>query len=569
MSVDLYSLWVRRSRPSRRALSAQRQWSRTHTKTLSLITFVAAPAGWPDARTTKSVLRQSYPNWEWILVATEDAFTHAGAEIDRLRRDTRVRILTVPSHSTSARAWNAGWRVASGEFAALVGEHDVLSPEALYEMAVAMERAPDVDLFYSDEDRISTRGSRRHDPHFKPDWSPDLLLTHYYIGRLTMIRRDAAAAVGGFRDGYGGAEEWDLCLRLSRQTSRIQRVPRCLYHRDATNRPLGVAQEEAAIRDHCGQLGHSVEVSRSASGYRVVWPLQQQPLVSIVIPNRNAAEVLTQCVNGLLDGTSYAHRELVIVDNGSTDPAVLELYRSLERADRGVIVPFDRRPFNFSAACNAGAARARGDLLLFLNNDIEIVDPEWLGELVGWAQLPGVGIVGAKLLYPDRTIQHAGVVFGLGLIGHIFSRAPEGTSGLFDSSDCSRNYLGVTGACQMMRRAVFSELGGFDERFRLAFSDIVLCMEAWKAGYRVVYTPHARLVHHESYTRKQDGWPEDLELLVRYLENNGFVEDPYFHPELNPLSPVPEVRPPFAPTPRQAVRDYVDLVLTAAAAAGR
>src|SRR6185503_16126611 len=267
----------------------------------------------------------SYPHWEWVLVATDDALTHAGAEVDRLRRDTRVRILTVPSHSTRARAWNAGWRVASGEFAALVGERDVLSPAALYEMAAAMERAPDLDLLYSDEDRISRRGSRRYQPQFKPDWSPDLLLTHNYIGRLTMIRRDAAAAVGGVRDGYDGAEEWDLCLRLSRQTTRIQRVPKCLYHRDGTDRPLSAAQEEAAIRDHCGQLGHSVDVSKSASGYRVVWPLQQQPLVSIVIPNRNAAEVITQCVSGLLGGTHYANHELVIVDNGSTDPAVLEL----------------------------------------------------------------------------------------------------------------------------------------------------------------------------------------------------------------------------------------------------
>jgi GT2 family glycosyltransferase len=290
--------------------------------------------------------------------------------------------------------------------------------------------------------------------------------------------------------------------------------------------------------------------------------------VSIVIPNRNAAAVLTQCVSGLREGTSYPDRELVIVDNGSTEPAVLELYRSLEREGRAVIVPFDR-PFNFSAACNAGAAAARGDLLLFLNNDIEIIHPDWLDELVRWAQLPDVGIVGAKLLYPDRTIQHAGVVFGLGLVGHIFSRAPEGTSSLFGSDDCYRNYLGVTGACQMMRKDVFIRLGGYDERFRLSFSDIVLCMEAWKAGLRVVYTPHARLLHHESYTRKREDWPEDLELLVRYLENSGFVEDPYFHPELDPQSPVPSVRPPFGPTPRQAVRDYVERVLSAAAMAGR
>jgi GT2 family glycosyltransferase len=564
----LYSLWVRESLPSPRVLRAQREWSQDRTTILSVVTFVADPNDWPDARTAKSLVRQSYPHWEWIVAATEGAIEHGRADIDRLRRDRRVQIVSVPSHATRAHAWNAAARAARGGFMAITGGRDTLSPEALYEMAAAMERAPDCDLLYSDEDRVSPGSSRRHEPSFKPDWSPDLLLARNYIGRLTMIRREAVLAVGAFRDGYDGAEEWDLLLRLSRLTTRIQRIPQCLYHRADSDPPADTGAEEAAIRDHCAELGRNVDVSKSVGGYRVVWPLQHRPLVSIVIPNRNAAAVITQCLDGLRNGTSYPDREVVIVDNGSTEPAVLELYRSLEREGHGVVVPFDR-PFNFSAACNAGAAAARGDLLLFLNNDIEVVHPDWLDELVRWALLPDVGIVGAKLLYPDRTIQHAGVVFGLGLVGHIFSRAREGTSSLFGSSECYRNYLGVTGACQMMRRDVFNALGGYDERFRLSFSDIVLCMEAWKAGHRVVYTPHARLIHHESYTRKREDWPEDLELLVRYLADSGFVEDPYFHPELDPQSPVPSVRPPFGPTPRQAVREYVDRVLSAAAMAGR
>jgi GT2 family glycosyltransferase len=268
-------------------------------------------------------------------------------------------------------------------------------------------------------------------------------------------------------------------------------------------------------------------------------------------------------VRGLLERTSYARRELVIVDNGTTEAAVLSLYRSVEEQGCGVIVPFDR-PFNFSAACNAGATAARGDLLLFLNNDIEVIEHDWLDELVRWSLLPEIGVVGAKLLYPDRTIQHAGVVFGIGLVGHIFSRAPEGTSGLFGSSESYRNYLGVTGACQMMRREVFERLGRYDERFRLSFSDIVICLEAWKSGYRVVYTPHARLIHHESHTRKREDWPDDLLQLVQYLEANKFVEDPYFHPELNARSAIPALRPSFGASPRRAVRDYMDRVLTAA-----
>ena len=203
------------------------------------------------------------------------------------------------------------------------------------------------------------------------------------------------------------------------------------------------------------------------------------------------------------------------------------MYRRLERDACARIVPFDRA-FNFSAACNSGASAATGELLLFLNNDIEIIEDDWLEELVRWAQRPHVGVVGAKLLYPDRTIQHAGVVFGLGLVGHIFARARENESGLFGSAESYRNYLAVTGACQMIRRDVFRQLGGFDERFRLSFSDVVLCLEAWKAGYRVVYTPYARLVHHESYTRKREDSPEDLERLVRYVQDVASGRGPLF-----------------------------------------
>ena len=188
----------------------------------------------------------------------------------------------------------------------------------------------------------------------------------------------------------------------------------------------------------------------------------------------------------------------------------------------------------------------------------------WLSvtPMSSWAERPDVGIVGAKLLYPDRTIQHAGVVFGLGLVSHIFSGAPEGVSGVFGSSECYRNYLAVTGACQMIRREVFRQLRGYDERFRLVFSDVVLCLEARKAGYRVVYTPYARLVHHESYTRKRDDSAQDMELLARYLRATGFVEDPYLHPELDPRFQVPALRPPFDPAPRQVIREYIERVLS-------
>ena len=561
-SDRLYRLWVRESEPSPSTLHSQRQWSADQARIFTLITYVTGQTAPLLNRTRTSLQQQSYPGWEWILVATEESKRAPSESADGVWRDARVRVIDAPPGSARADAWNAALREAQGDFAALIDENDVLAPAALYDVASALKESPDCDVVYSDEDRLS-QGNRRHAPYFKPEWSPELLLASNYVGRLAMMRVATVVAAGGFRDVCEPNEEWDLFLRLSRSQARFRRLPHCLYHRRDVVDSIVTPSNDTALRDHCQALGIPATVTTITGISRVVWDVQGQPTVSIVIPNRDAAAVLRQCVDGLLERTHYPRHELVIVDNASTEPDVLDLYRSIERTGRGRIVPFNR-PFNYSAACNTGAAAARGELLLFLNNDIEVIAPDWLDELIRWAQRPDIGVVGAKLLYPDRTIQHAGVIFGIGLVGHIFSRAREGTSGLFGSSETYRNYLAVTGACHMMRKDVFERLGGYDERFRISFSDVLFCMEARRAGYRIVYTPHARLIHHESYTRTRDDSAQDMELLARYLRSHDFVEDPYLHPELNPNSLVPSLRPPFDPSPRQVVHDYVERVLDAA-----
>jgi GT2 family glycosyltransferase len=561
-----YQLWRRHTLPRRAELHAQRTWADSRSTVLSLVTFVAAPSEWPGTSTSESVSAQSYPHWEWIIVvANGQAGMTAAPPRSGPTMDARIRSITTDSDSR-ALGWNMGLRQARGEFVALLDGGDVLAPSALYEMARAFEDQPDCDLVYSDEETADAATPPGRTPHFKPDWSPELLLSTNYVGRLAFFRRSLAVAHDGFRADRPGAEEWDLLLRLS-DVLRAGRIPRCLYARRNGQRIPSPSVEASVIADHGLRHGLNVTVFPLAGTYRSSWPVRDQPRVSIVIPNRNATEMITRCVRGLLEQTDYQTHDLVIVDNGSTDPGVLAFYREVEASGRLAIVRFDR-PFNYSAACNAGAAAARGELLLFLNNDTEVIDPDWLSELVRWAQQPHVGVVGAKLLYPDRTIQHAGVVFGLGLVGHIFSGATEGTDGLFGSTEYYRNYLAVTGACQMIRRDVFERVGGYDERFRLSFSDVVFCMEAWRAGYRVVYTPFARLIHHESSTRGRSDWPEDLQLLVDYLRKQRVTEDPYLHPELNPASLVPMLRPPFAPSPRQAIERYLREVPPPDAAAG-
>ena len=447
---------------------------------------------------------------------------------------------------------------------AVVDAGDRLAPEALYEVARSTAADAAVEALYTDEDQAGEAGERQA-PRFKPAWSPDLLLDGPYVGRLAFLRVDLMRALEGFREGIDGSEEWDLWLRASRRRLAVRRIPLVLYHRH--HRHAAPAQPPASaarvLADRCAESGTAVDVQCSSSGHwRVSWQPPRQPLVSIIVPNRNAAAIMRQCATGVLDQTAYPSRELIIVDNGSTEAATLQLYAELTGAGRARVVPFDR-PFNFSAACNAGAAAARGELLLFLNNDIEVIEPGWLDDLVGWGMRPEIGVVGAQLLYPDRTIQHAGVVVGLGLVGHLFARAEPDAAGLFGSPASYRDCLAVTGACQLMRREVFAQLGGFDERFRISFSDVVLCLAAWTAGYRVVYTPYARLIHHESYTRERDDAPQDKKLLATYLRANGFEDDPYFHPELNPRSTVPDLRPAYEPTAGAAVREVIERTLAA------
>jgi GT2 family glycosyltransferase len=554
---DRYDVWVRESKPSRFDLRAQRRWAAGQSRSFSLITPVADPASWEPAATARSVLDQTYSNWEWILV-TPDA---RSAGLARLPRDGRVRVIQVPASLPVAAAWNTALREASGDYAILLDDRDCLCATALYEVARSLQDHGESDIVYSDEDQL--KDGLRQAPRFKPAWSPELLLAHNYIGRLVAFRTATAGSAGGFRSTFPCCEEWDLWLRLARSGASIRRLARCLYHAAPGGRPQPAAQHTVALlEDHCNALACPAHVAASDDTCRISWMIRHAPIVSVIIPSRNASVILQKCVRGVLEQTDYRLREVVIVDNGSTEPDVLEFYRTVDH--RSVrVVPF-AAAFNFSAACNLGAANARGDLLLFLNNDIEIIEPGWLDELVRWAQLPHVGVVGPKLLYPDRRIQHAGVVFGLGLVGHIFSRAPERTSGVFGSTEWYRNYQAVTGACQMIRGDVFRQLGGFDERFRLTFSDVVLCMEAWKAGYRVVYTPYSRLIHHESLTRKTEDPLEDMTLLATYLRAEGFTSDPFFHPELDATSLVPLVRPPFAPTPEDVVRGYIDRVLATA-----
>ena len=403
-------------------------------------------------------------------------------------------------------------------------------------------------LIYCDEDHLAADGQTRSQPIFKPAWSPEMSLGYDYMGRLTLLRRDLMEQAGGFDPRMEEAAEWDLKLRVSSLSDRVVRITKCLYHNrsetDVRQVCRGEAQARAALRAHLARMGiEGGDAALQSNGtFRVHWPLPEYPLVSIVIPTVDNPRRIDRCVRGLIDATSYPNKEIILVDSGSTDAETLAFYDEWKASGAVKLVPFDR-PFNYSAACNAGAAAARGEYLLFLNHDLEFVSPDWLEELVRWAQRPDVGVVGPKMIYPSGTVNHSGIAVNLDSYVNLYLDQAGDRWGIFGHVDSYKNTSGLPSACQLMSRSTFTRLGRYDERYLLICSDIGICLEACRAGLRNVYTPYAVLIHDESTTRGASGDPsDDLDLAAREIIRLAYFEDPYFHPSVKPRVPTPSLR---------------------------
>ncbi len=564
-----YARWSQAREPSAEQLEWQALAARglAYRPLVSILTPVYNVA--PDVlrETILSVRRQSYPFWEWCLV--DGGSTVAGLR-ELLREaaaeDGRVRVEFLGRNGGIAANTNAALALAGGDYVALLDHADVYAPNALYEVVQLLNKDRALDLVYFDEDKLSADGRRRHAPFFKPAWSPETLLSANYLTH-PVVRRELLSRAGGFRGEFDGAQDWDAALRCTRQGARVAHVPKVLYHGrqiPASASAHSVAKEgaykaqAACLGQHLRALGlpePSVTEQRGGA-WRVGWA-HSSPKASLVIVTRDQADLLRKCVDSLLSLTDYDPFELVLVDNESADARTHAYYRELSREPRVRVVTYPR-PFNYSAANNVGARAATGDVLVFLNNDVEATHADWLAELVRWAERPEVGVVGGKLLYPDRTIQHAGVVVGLGAFAadHVCRGRPEYYAGAaFGSVDWYRNYLAVTGACLAVRRSVFEELRGFDEAYRLCYSDVDLGVRAADLGYRNVYTPFATLLHHEGKTRGDSTPTPDLLRAARQLLAFTLTGDPNFNPNFSRASAVPRLRE--EPDPPAALADLL------------
>ncbi len=511
---------------------------------------VVVPVYKPDldllARCIGSVVAQSYGAWELCLCDDGSGDPDVTAALDAaVAADGRVRATRLERNGGISAATNAAIGLSSGAWVTFLDQDDELHPEALAAVAGCVLDHDDADVIYTDDDKLDLEG-RRFNPQFKPDWNPDLLLSMAYFSHLVAVRRSLVDDLGGLRSEVDGSQDHDLALRATERARRVCHIPRILYHwraipgsaaTDAAAKPWANEAGRRAVAEALARRGETgtVEHHVRRGFFHVRRDVVGDPLVSIVIPFRDGAGLLQRCLDSIDEDPGHRRYELVLVDNDSTEPELLGLLDRLsDRPD--VTLVHDPRPFNWAALNNGAVERSSGDLLLLLNNDVTARSSGWLAAMVGHAQRPDVGAVGARLLYPDERVQHVGTVIGLGgVAGHVMAGLPGDAPGYMVFAELTRNWSAVTGACLMMRRAVYEEVGGLDETLAVSYNDVDLCLKVVEAGYRIVYTPLAELVHAESATRGLTGYGADIEPFVARWAHWLRDGDPLYNPNLSRL----------------------------------
>ena len=501
----------------------------------------------------ESVRRQLYDNWELCIADDASPDPRVGKLLREFQSlDARIKVDFRQVNGHISAASNSALQLASGEFIALVDHDDLLPEHALLAVVHELNRHPDADIVYSDEDRID-ESDRRYDPYFKPDWNPELFCGQNFISHLGIYRTALVRQVGGFREGIEGSQDYDLAWRVIERSDprRVRHIPRVLYHWRAIRGSAALGTREKvyahdaarrAVEAHLARIGvrgTCQPADNAVYHQRVRYPLPDPlPHVTIIIPTRDRVDMLSRCVNSVISRSTYASYDIAIVDNGSSEAETHAYFERVQSDPRVSIVPVDE-PFNFSRLNNLAAARARGEFLCFLNNDTEIISPDWLEEMVSLACQDGVGAVGAMLYYPDGRMQHAGVVLGMGgVASHAHKGLEKGSPGDHGRAALTQAMSAVTAACMVVRKSVFDRAGGFDEALAVAYNDVDLCLRIGALGLRNVWTPFAELYHYESVSRGDDlrsaraGFFEESQM-IRDRWGNMLDADPYFNPNLS------------------------------------
>lgn len=553
-----YNVWRKKYIPNARKLKKQRAEKLDYEPCISIIV--------PTYKTPKkflkemidSVRNQSYENWELCIgdgSVTEDTVKNVVESYQK--KDKRIKMLCLSENLGIAGNTNAALSIATGDYIALLDHDDILAPDALYEVVKWMNEhyKDETDVIYTDEDKVSFDLKDYFEPHFKSDYNLDLIRSNNYICHLFVAGKSIVDQVGGFRKEYDGSQDYDFILRCIEQSKHVEHVPKVLYHwrchpgSTAANQESKMYCYEAgkrAIEDHLKRMGEDdcqVVMTEHLGFYHVIYPIREQKKVSIIIPNKDQKEILERCIESIIQKTDYKNYEIIIVENNSTTNEIFEYYKTIEQRENIRVVIWKDK-FNYSAINNFGVRYANGEYLLFLNNDIEVIRENWLSEMLANVQRKEVGIVGAKLLYPDNMVQHAGVIIGMGgIAGHPLSRHPADDCGYFARGIIQQNLNAVTAACMLTKKEVYEKVNGFEEKLAVAFNDIDLCLKVRKAGYLIVYDSEALLYHHESISRgkedtleKRNRFEGEVDYMAKKWKDVLEKGDEYYNPNLSLLS---------------------------------
>jgi O-antigen biosynthesis protein len=546
-NIDMYSEWIKKNEPSNNELSIQSNVSDfKYLPKISIITPVWNTDRKYLSAAINSILNQTYNNWELCIVDGHSTKLHVRDLLKHYaEKDKRIKVVFLNENKGIAGNSNEALSLATGEFIGLMDHDDELAPFALAEIVKLLNQMPYLDFIYSDEDKIDMTG-KRYDPFFKPEWSPDLLLACGYTNHFSVYRKAVVEKIGSFRMEFDGSQDYDLLLRFTEfiDNKNIAHISKILYHwrqipgstsiDPYAKNGVVINAAKKALNDTIKRRGivGTVEDGLWPSSYHIKRTIIGNPKVSIIIPTKDNLQLLKNCISSIEETSTYKNYEIIIVDNDSVEPETIDYLSKIPLK----VIHFNEK-FNFSRINNFASGYATGEFLIFLNNDTEIITPNWIEALLEQAQIPEVGAVGCKLLYSDGSIQHAGVVLGMspdrttGVAGHIFNRFSYEDNGYFGSINVIKNYSAVTAAAMMVRKKIFEDAKGFDEKLAVCYNDVDLCLRLQEMGYRIIYTPYAELFHLESVSR---GCSVDINeanyMLKRW--DNLIKNDPFFNKNL-------------------------------------
>lgn len=524
-----YNEWFANHCPTEEEIAEQRKRVFAYAPKISILVPVYNTPAVFLKQMIQSVRKQTYSNWE-LCIANANPANPEVAEILRVasKKDERIKVVDVPENEGIAQNTNRALEIAAGEYIGLLDHDDLLAVNALYEVVNTLNADAGAEVIYTDEDKVTTDLEEHFKPHFKPDFNLDLLRSNNYICHFFVAKKELIERVGAFRKEFNGAQDYDLILRCTEEAENIVHVPKILYHwrvhkESTSDNPMSKMYAydagKKAIEEHLKRCDTSGEVShtKDLGFYRVKYPVQGEPLVSILIPNKDQVDSLDKCLRSIEEKTDYHNYEIVIIENNSEKEETFRYYEKIS-SEKIRVIRWEKE-FNYSAINNFGVRHAKGDYILFLNNDVEIINGDWMREMLSHCQRKEVGIVGARLYYPDDTIQHGGIIVGIGgVAGSVFVGLPKGYSGYMHKAALQLDLSAVTAACMMMKRRVFEEVGGFEEKLKVAFNDVDLCLKTREKGYLVVYNPYVELYHYESKTRGAEDTKEKVRRFQTEIE---------------------------------------------------